>query len=84
MLKDKMGPVALEMFGPTDALHQAGIEFVHPAEGRQNNPAAVARSWSTASIRWGRRRSRSPLSTRSQRLQDHPGPAAPHAASSVQ
>ncbi|KAG5504290.1 hypothetical protein JIQ42_06122 [Leishmania sp. Namibia] len=32
MLKDKMAQ-ALEMFGPTeDALHQAGIEFVHPAE----------------------------------------------------
>lgn len=32
MLKDKMAQ-ALEMFGPTeDALNQAGIEFVHPAE----------------------------------------------------
>ena len=32
MLKDKMAQ-ALELFGPTeDALHQAGIEFVHPAE----------------------------------------------------
>ncbi|CCW64643.1 unnamed protein product [Phytomonas sp. EM1] len=32
MLKDKMTQ-SLEMFGPTeDALHQAGIEFVHPAE----------------------------------------------------
>nr|CAJ2469815.1 unnamed protein product [Leishmania braziliensis] len=32
MLKDKMAQ-SLEMFGPTeDALHQAGIEFVHPAE----------------------------------------------------
>lgn len=32
MLKDKMAQ-SLEMFGPTeDALNQAGIEFVHPAE----------------------------------------------------
>lgn len=32
MLKDKMAQ-ALEMFGPTeDALNQAGVEFLHPAE----------------------------------------------------
>jgi hypothetical protein len=37
MLKDKMAQ-ALEMFGPTeDALHQAGIEFVHPAEEVEEN-----------------------------------------------
>jgi hypothetical protein len=37
MLKDKMAQ-ALELFGPTeDALHQAGIEFVHPAEELEEN-----------------------------------------------
>eukprot|EP00758_Cryptobia_borreli_P010202 Tbor_TRINITY_DN5547_c0_g1::TRINITY_DN5547_c0_g1_i2::g.13458::m.13458 len=37
MLKDKMAQ-ALEMFGPTeDALHQAGIEFIHPAEEVEDN-----------------------------------------------
>jgi len=37
MLKDKMAQ-ALEMFGPTeDALTQAGIDFVHPAEEVEDN-----------------------------------------------
>jgi len=37
MLKDKMAQ-SLELFGPTeDALHQAGIDFVHPAEELEDN-----------------------------------------------
>lgn len=37
MLKDKMAQ-ALELFGPTEeALTQAGIEFLHPAEEVENN-----------------------------------------------
>jgi len=40
MLKDKMA-TALEAFGPTeDALIQAGIDFVHPAEEVEDNNLA--------------------------------------------